>query len=69
MGGLLDVGCCQPWLHFYHGDEELLEALKGNVIEWACYPGCFLGLGIAGPMKPPIFAIVGCPPESYCCRA
>ena len=61
MGKQLCMGSSQPRLHFDHGSEALFEILKGNIDEWACYPQ-----RIFVPMKPPILAIVGYPPESRC---
>lgn len=39
VGKQLGMGSCQTRLHvFDDGDEALFEILKGDVIEWACYP-------------------------------
>ena len=64
MGKQLCMGCSKPRLHFDHGGEALLQILKGNIVEWACYPHRILVPGVAEPMKPPILAIVGIPPSS-----
>ena len=55
------MGSSEPGLHFDHGGEALFEILKGNIVVWACYPQRMLE-----PMKPPILAIVGYPPEFHC---
>ena len=65
VGKPLGVGSNQSRLHFDHGGEALFEILKGN-IEWTCYPQRVLVPGVAEPMKPPILAIAGYPPESHC---
>ena len=42
---------------------------RGTSWEWACYLQRILAPGAAEPMKPPILAILGYPPESYCLDA
>ena len=65
----LCMGCSQPRLHSDHGGEGLFEILNGNIVEWARYPPRILVPGVAEPMKRPILAIVGYPPESHCRNA
>ena len=66
MGKQLGMGSNQSRLHFDHGDEALLEIIKGNFVERACYPQRILVPGVAQPMKSSVLAIVGYPPESHC---
>lgn len=69
VGKQLGMGSSQSWLHFDHGDEALFEILKGNIVEWASYSQRILVPGVAEFMKPPLFALIGSPPESYCRNA
>lgn len=65
VGRQLGMGSNQPQLHFDHSDETLFEILVENVIEWTCHPQRISVPGVVKPMKLPILAIVGYPPESH----
>ena len=65
----LGMGSDQHRLHFDHGDVALFEILKGNVVNWASCPQRILVPGVAEPMKPPLLAFIGSPPESHCRNA
>ena len=69
LGKQLGMGSGQPCLRLDHGAESLFEILKGNIVNWGSYPQRILVPGVAEPMKPPILAIVGYPPESHCRNA
>ena len=69
MGNSLGVGSNQPRLHFDNSDEDLLEVLKGDIIERSCNPQCVLVPGIAETILAFFLAIVRSLHESRCRHA